>query len=296
MNVYKHARPKGFAAWQPQSATAKVIADVKSVIEQYRDHLPLTVRQIFYRLVATTNYPKTDRGYANLCEYLVRARRAGLIAFDVIRDDGWTKTSSQGWLSTEDFLHAVENSACQYRRDRQANQPGRVLILVEAAGMLPQIQRVADDYSIEVMTSSGFDSLTAKKQLADMIDAEKRPVAVLHVGDYDPSGVCIFDSVAADVKAFTRSRHAVSFERIAITPAQISVYKLPTAPAKKTDRRGNGISDTCQAEALPPDVLALEIQRAIEAKIDRDILENDIAEERHERDELIEAVKALRAA
>jgi len=293
---YKYSRPKGFAQWQPQSDTLKIITQVKAIVEQYKDHLPLTVRQIFYRLVATTNYPKTDRGYSNLCEYLVRARRSKLIPFDVIRDDGWTKTNPPGWSGVDQFLLTVEAEARKYRRDKQIMQPERVLVLIEAAGMLPQVQRVADPYSIEVMTSSGFDSLTAKKQLADMIDGEARPVTVLHVGDYDPSGVCIFDSVSADVKAFIDSRHDVNFKRIAITPDQIERYALPTAPAKKTDRRGNGISETCQAEALPPDVLASEIDAEIVQHIDRAIFNTDVQQEDYERQDILEKLRAMMAA
>jgi len=43
---------------------------------------------VFYRLVATCGFDKTERSYARLCEAMARARRAGLISFDVIRDDG----------------------------------------------------------------------------------------------------------------------------------------------------------------------------------------------------------------
>ena len=52
--------------------------------------LPLTVRQIFYRLVGAHGYDKTEQAYARLGEHLNRARRAGLIEFDAIRDDGIT--------------------------------------------------------------------------------------------------------------------------------------------------------------------------------------------------------------
>lgn len=296
MNKYKHARVKGYAAWRPQAATYKIVEDVEKAIEQYREHLPLTIRQIFYRLVATTGYPKTERGYNNLCEYLNRARRAGVIPFEHIRDDGWTRANPPGWRNPAQFLQAIENTARRYSRDRQAQQPKRTMILVEAAGMLPQVRRIANHYSIETMSSSGFDSLTAKKQLADIIEAEPRPVAVLHVGDFDPSGVCIFDSIVSDVTAFVDLRPDVTFERIAVTPDQIDRYSLPTAPAKKTDRRGNGVSETCQAEALPPDVLAREIEAAILKHVDADILEADIQQEREEREGLLYKLRALTAA
>jgi hypothetical protein len=48
----------------------------------------LTVRQIFYRLVANYEYEKTPQAYEKLAEKLVLARRNRRIPFDAIRDDG----------------------------------------------------------------------------------------------------------------------------------------------------------------------------------------------------------------
>jgi hypothetical protein len=61
---------------------------VKQILDEYRDHLPLTARQIFYRMVAAYNYPKTENAANNLGEHLTRARRAEMIPFEHIRDDG----------------------------------------------------------------------------------------------------------------------------------------------------------------------------------------------------------------
>ena len=55
---------------------------------EYEDYLPLTVRQIFYRLVGAYGFEKTERAYERLGNHLVRARRAQIIRFDAIRDDG----------------------------------------------------------------------------------------------------------------------------------------------------------------------------------------------------------------
>jgi hypothetical protein len=45
----------------------------------------LTIRQVFYRLVATADFEKTEKGYNGLCKVIVRARRAGLIPMNAIR-------------------------------------------------------------------------------------------------------------------------------------------------------------------------------------------------------------------
>src|SRR5262245_20951426 len=97
----RKGRPRGFAAWNPKPETQEVLGQVQQVLDQYRDHLPLTARQIFYRLVGAFGYDKTERAYARLCEYLVKARRAQMISFDVIRDDGTTHNSYLRFNSPE---------------------------------------------------------------------------------------------------------------------------------------------------------------------------------------------------
>ena len=80
-------RVRGFAPWTPRASTEQLLAQVDLVLAEYVDHLPLTLRQIFYRLVGAYAYEKTEQAYERLCEHLNRARRARLIPMDIIRDD-----------------------------------------------------------------------------------------------------------------------------------------------------------------------------------------------------------------
>ncbi len=41
----------GYQPWSPDRATERILAQVNDVLDEYREHLPLTIRQIFYRLV-----------------------------------------------------------------------------------------------------------------------------------------------------------------------------------------------------------------------------------------------------
>lgn len=290
--MYEHSRPKGFVSWQPRDGTQVILDQVQQVLDRYREHWPLTLRQVFYSLVAVHGYEKTDKAYKRLGEYLVRARRAEIIPFEAMRDDGWSQTRLNHFDDAADFWQAVEATAKRYRRDKQRRQGRWLVILCEAAGMVPQIERVATPYSVPVFSSGGFDSLTVKKELADRIAAEGRMAILLHIGDLDPSGVCIFDAVAADVTAFAEGAE-VCFERIALTEQQVERYRLPTAPAKESDRRGNGVADTCQAEALPPDVLAEIVQQAIEENTDVAVLRDDQATEARERADILAALEEV---
>src|SRR5690349_18824370 len=100
-------RPRGFAPWAPRGAALDLVAAIKDVLAEYREYLPLTARQVFYRLVGTVGYEKTEPGYKRLCEVLNRARRARLIPFEAIRDDGFRRAGPIAWDGPEAFRDNV---------------------------------------------------------------------------------------------------------------------------------------------------------------------------------------------
>jgi hypothetical protein len=262
-------RVRGLAPWRPQRATLDLLTKVQGVLIEYHAYLPLTVRQVFYRLVGVYDYDKTEQAYARLCEHLNRARRASIIPFDAIRDDGITLAEPVAWVDGDQFLRNCIAYAEQFRLDRQEGQPVRLIFAVEAAGMLPQVQRIADPFGIAVHSSGGFDSVTAKYELAKTLGRWPR-VEVLHIGDHDPSGVHLYKSMAEDVQAIARDLGVgseIRFSRLAVTPAQITELSLSTAPPKPTDQR-SFTGETVQCEAIAPDVLADIIRAAIEDRFD----------------------------
>ena len=154
--------------------------------------------------------------------------------------------------------------------------------------MVPQLARVANPFGITTMSSGGFDSLTEKHRFAEELAGDDRPTEVLSIGDHDPSGVSMFAAYLEDVEAFTRDLGGdATFTRLAVTPEQVREFNLPTAPPKPTDRRAFS-GETCQAEALAPDVLAGILRDAIEARIDRRAFERVLRRERAVRRELME--------
>jgi len=282
------SRPRGpLVDWRPQARTRELLAQVDTVLVEYADHLPLTIRQVFYRLVGKHGYDKTERAYERLAETLGRARRAGIVAMAAIRDDGVTEESTWAYTGKPGFLDQVVADAEGYRLDRRAGQTRMVEVWCEAAGMVPQLARVAGPYGIPVYSSSGFDSLTAKHACARRAEADGRPLVVLHIGDHDPSGVHVFSAAAEDVASWAAHYGAeVRFARVAVTPAQVETYGLPTAPVKTTDRRVFA-GQTTQAEALDPATLAAIVEAAIRTVTDLAVLAATIDREDTERAELL---------
>jgi hypothetical protein len=281
-------RPRGFISWSPRRATLELLNQVQAVLREYADYLPLTIRQIFYRLVGTVGYDKTELAYDRLCEHLNRARRARIIRFSAIRDDGGTVLEPSTWEGADDFLDAVRRQARRLELDRTEGQKSRLVVICEAAGMAPQLARVANPFGVAVISGGGFDSVTDKHNFARRLIDHDRPTEVLHIGDHDPSGVRMFLAFLEDVEAFTRELGGeATFTRLAVTPAQITRLGLPTAPAKLGDRRAfNGV--TCQAEAIAPDDLAAILLAAIESRIDMDAYQDVLEREKEAREELLE--------
>ncbi len=286
-------RPRGYAEWSPQTSTRSLLTDVEDVLERYREHLPLTIRQVFYALVGAERLDKSEHAYARLGEHLNRARRAQLIPFEAIRDDGVISFHADYHSGVDDFHEDTARRVRQYRRDRQAGQPWRLELWSEAAGMAGQLAKVADAYSVPVFSAGGFASLSAVRLIADRALQSNTPTLMLHVGDLDPSGESIFASIAQDAAAFVREDRTIHTTRldalrVALTVEHVEALALPTSPAKATDSRSRGWQGgTCQLEALPPDVLAAIVRETIEAHLDLDVYDREVARESMDRAELL---------
>lgn len=294
----KHTRPRGYIEnYNPQAKTSALLEAVAAVLNEYREQWPLTVRQILYRLMGTINYPKS--GSDRLLEHVANARRARLIPFHAIRDDGVSVIEPDHYADQDAFMARVRAMGADYTRDKLANQEHYVEVWCEAAGMQPQLSRVAAPFSIGVYSSGGYDSLTAKHGIAQRICATAKPAVILHLGDYDPSGESIFAALAEDVRAFVLAdrRYAtidVEFRRIALTADQVRQFDLPTAPANSRDSRTHRWGDrgTCQLEALAPDQIAAILEASILDVIDDGQLTQDQQLEQWERQQIAYALPA----
>lgn len=84
-------RPRGYRDWNPQVESQTLIGQIQEVLETYASYLPLTLRQVFYRLVGKYDYEKTERAYGRLGDAVNRAHREprGVwwkIPWDVLRE------------------------------------------------------------------------------------------------------------------------------------------------------------------------------------------------------------------
>lgn len=131
------SRPRGFAEYRPQHRAQGLIDAVNQVLDQLSDYLPLTLRQVFYRLVVENCIGKTEKEHARLIETCNRARCARLINFDAIRDDGVRIESGHDFETEAELVEYLHDVAATARMDVLSYQDKRVEVWCEAAGMVP---------------------------------------------------------------------------------------------------------------------------------------------------------------
>jgi hypothetical protein len=299
----------GYKPYAPQRFTESVLIAARNVLVEYEAwDRALTVRQVFYRLVQEVGYDKSESAYDSLTGYISRARRAAmharlnggdendepwLIPFGWIRDDKGYTEEPVSYESADDFLAAMRRAAEQMNLNRQEGQPEVIELWCEAQGMAPLITELVAPFGIRVSSGGGYDSVTAKHDLAKRVARramEDRPTRVLHVGDFDPSGEGMYETLRDDVDAMLNDLGIPGWytvERLALTEEQVVALSVETAPPKPKDSRTRAFIDkhpairsvlgtddiAAQLEALTPPDLTTLIRTAVEERIDTDAYE-----------------------
>jgi hypothetical protein len=121
------------------------------------------------------------------------------------------------------------------------------------------------------MVTRGYASLSYLYDAAQVYESKNKPVYVYYLGDYDPSGMDITNSVEKRMREFAPNSE-IHFARIAVTPYQIKAFNLPTRPTKTTDTRSRNFESDVSVEldAIPADVLTDLIDYYIRKHIDAD--------------------------
>ena len=103
-------------------------------------------------------------------------------------------------------------------------------------------------------------------------------MVVVYVGDYDPAGLQIADTLETKLSEhldyaaedFNLDAPELTFLRVAITAQQIIDHALPTKPVKSTQSRARyDIDQTVEAEAMDPATLRGIVADAFEPMFDR---------------------------
>ena len=153
--------------------------------------------------------------------------------------------------------------------------------------------QVCSPYCISVVVSRGFTSTTYLNNYRERLIEQngKKPV-LLYFGDFDPSGLEIPRAIEATLKEKLGVRGLV-FKRVALLEEDIFKYKLPHDPKdlKETDKRAKKHIErygalVAELAALRPDVLKQKIKEGVEAEINMEAFNKEVAIHKDELDEI----------
>lgn len=275
----------------------KIVPRAKEFIESY-DYRP-TLRQIFYRLVASLLIPNRESAYKSLSRVLVLARERGIIdplaLADRIRE---SHGGDHGWWGPEDFIKDIIKEFSQawkgYRRLLWSTQQTLLVLWVEKDALYPAVVQVADKYRVKVYQGRGYSSFPQVYEAAKEFDSDK--LFVLFLSDFDPSG----EDMARDIKDRLSRYGAGEFrvKKVALTKDQVTEYHLPPMPAKKADPRFKSFAESygdkvVELDALPPEELEKIIVQEIKSYIDVNTWNKEVQREKQEGKKVETMLKEL---
>jgi hypothetical protein len=263
----------------------------KAEIEQIKNAIyrvvsegqPMTLRQIFYRLVALGAVEKTESEYdSTVGRLLLQMRRAGEVPYDWIADNTRWIRKPDTFSSIE---HALRYTAQHYRRDVWHELNVHVEVYCEKDALAGVLAEETEPYDVPLMVFRGFSSESYLHTVAEEMLKHRKPTWIYYFGDHDPSGRLIPMDVERKLRGFAPGCE-IHFERVAVNEDQIVDMRLPTRPTK---REGNSHAksfkgDSVELDAIPATTLRTMLRQCIERHIPAGHVEALEIAERSERE------------
>lgn len=229
---------------------------------------PMTVRQVFYQAVGAGLVDKTEGEYKQtIVRLLTEMRRAGEIPFDWIADNTRWMRKPRTFSSLRSMLELTKET---YRRSLWDNQDSYVEIWLEKDALAGVLYRETREWDVPLMVTRGYPSVSYLHSAACSIREQGKPAYLYYFGDHDPSGKDITRATEAGLREFAADAE-ITFERVAVTEAQIALWHLPTRPTKATDsRRNNFQGESVEVDAIPSAQLRKLVREYIYKHVDMD--------------------------
>lgn len=270
-----------------RQSSLDLIEKVNTVIEEYEAKgYDLTLRQVYYQLVARGIIPNNERSYKNLGNLISDGRLAGLINWYAITDRTRNLRKNNHWTSPAQI---VEACAAQYSVNKWEEQEHYVEVWVEKDALVGVVGQICSRLDVPFFSCRGYVSQSEMWAAARRLKAwDDKTTHVIHLGDHDPSGRDMSRDIVERLKLFGA---CPEFKRIALNMEQIEQYNPPPNPTKLTDSRCHGYIvefgyECWELDALQPEVISDLIETEVRQYINFDTLEKTKKREEDSRFEL----------
>ncbi len=216
--------------------------------------------------------------------------------------------SKQQAVQYADKDEAAESLVKGYRRDLWQSQERQVEVWCESDSIAGTLASKVHEYGLGLMPARGQSGKRFVWDSSQSFGETGKPVTVIYVGDFDPAGLTIGDSVKERLTRYLpyRSEVEIDFELLAIQAEQVrdmglaghglgSKYQNDTWIKKLREWRticdDTGIGwEAVESESMPAPDLRDMLGAAIEVHIDQEAWDREKAAEAEERQQLSEAL------
>ncbi|MBF0496274.1 MAG: hypothetical protein HQK58_06825 [Deltaproteobacteria bacterium] len=213
------------------SKRQKALAEhVIQKVEELQDYQPLTLRQVYYRLVASEIIPNKKTAYSDLSSLISRMRIDRMLPWEAVEDRVRRVTTKQGIENPLEFIkQQVERFGAGYRRCLVQNQRNYVEVWCEKDALAKIFESVANGYCLRTVVCRGYNSTSFLHDYSiranEAIERDQTPV-VIYFGDLDPSGWNCLEATAISLRDDFGLENVV-YDRAGLNPDQVSEFSLP---------------------------------------------------------------------
>lgn len=263
------------------------IAIASEILNEYaRMGYDLSVRQLYYQMVARDYIPNNQRSYNRLKKLISDARLAGLIDWNMIVDRGRKTEFAPHWDTPGDI---VRSAAAQFQIDKWEDQPVHIEVMIEKQALEGVLAPVCAELDVRFTSNKGYSSQSMMyrigQRLAWKMQDEDKTVVVLYLGDHDPSGMDMDRDIEDRLSMFSYTLfQPIRVDRLALLYEQIEEMRPPENPAKFSDPRAEAYiaqfgHSSWELDAVEPKELARLVRRAVKDLRDPDLWEEAVNRE-----------------
>lgn len=261
---------------------------INGVVTEYsKQGYELTLRQVYYQLVARGYIENNERSYKNIGNLINDGRLAGLIDWNSITDRTRNLRHNSHWDRPQDVIYSAKYS---YLLDKWEGQPNYVEVWVEKDALVDIVGQACQPIDTPYFSCRDYTSQsemwTAARRFLRQNQREGR--YIIHLGDHDPSGIDMTRDIQERLEMFGAD---VFVKRVALTMKQVKTYNPPPNPAKITDSRCGKYIDqygeeSWELDALEPQMLVNLIRNEVTALRDDALYQAICEREAQEKGEL----------
>lgn len=271
-----------------QGKSLELIERVNKVVNEYAAQgYGLTLRQVYYQLVARGYIPNNERSYKNIGNLINDGRLAGLIDWNSITDRTRNLRRNSHWSKPADVILSAKYS---YLLDKWQGQPNYIEVWVEKDALVDIVGQACTSLDAPYFSCRGYTSQSEMWSAAQRFirQGNRNGRIIIHLGDHDPSGIDMSRDIQDRLNLFGSD---VYVKRVALSMEQIRTYNPPPNPAKITDSRASKYIDkygneSWELDALEPKVITDLISSEVKSYRDDVIYQAVCDKEKEEKVEL----------